>query len=138
MCSLSHPHRCLSQQANTHFLPKYSIPHSTFCNYNFTVVASSAGGKPVVCALTLQGPDTLPEVPLQGCSGGSWYSWSVAKPADGGLNLTVTTELSATTNVTGFYEIPASNLTTTQSGASTSQSYTGPQKLTLPASVVPA
>lgn len=99
-------------------------------------MASSAGGKPTNCALTLQGPDTLPEVPLQGCSGGRWYSWAVTKPADGGLNLTVTTTLSATTNVTGFNVIPASNLTTTQNGASTSQSYIGPQYLVLPAGVV--
>lgn len=100
-------------------------------------MASAAASSPVVCALLLQGPDVLPEVPLQGCSGSPYYSWSVAKPAEGGLDLTITTELSATTNVTGSYEIPASNLTMTQSGASTSQSYTGPQQFSVPASVVP-
>lgn len=126
-------------------LAKHSIPHSLLCNYNFTVMASSASQTPTVCALTLQGPDYLPEVPLQGCSGSPVYSWAVsAAPADdgdgvaGGLDLTITTALSAgVTNLTGTYLIPEGNLTVTDNGASSSQSYVGPEAFSVPTEVVP-
>lgn len=107
------------------------------CNYNFTVEASAASNSPTECTLTLMGPDYLPEVPLQGCSGGPGYSWSVTKPADGGLSLTITTVVSAgVTNQTGTYLIPASNLTLTQNGATTSQSYIGPKQFWVSSEVV--
>lgn len=125
------------KQVNAYYVTKFTascIPHSVECNYNFLAEASAAANSPVTCDVTLAGPDKLPAVPLTGCSSPE-YSFSVTK-ADSGLNLTITTPLGASNNVTGTYNIPASDITTTQNGAVSDQSYTGDASFTVEASVV--
>ncbi|KUI67178.1 hypothetical protein VM1G_03569 [Cytospora mali] len=124
------------KQADSYSVTEFSancIPHSVSCNYHFEVMASSGASSPVTCDVTLQGPDSLPAVPLSACSSPS-YSFSVVKAASG-LDLTITTPLGASSNVTGTHHIDAADIASTQSGAVTTQSYTGSPSFTVPASV---
>ena len=80
---------------------------------------------------SMKGSDgTLPAVTDGTCTDSS-RTWTVAKTSSGGLTLTVSQPVTPSSNQTGSYTIPASDLTMTQTGASTQQSYTGPTAFNL-------
>lgn len=73
---------------------------------------------------------TLPAVTDGTCTQSS-RTFTVSKPAAGGLLLTVSQPVSPSSNQSASYTIPASELTMTTTGASTQQSYTGPEAFDL-------
>ncbi|ROW03688.1 hypothetical protein VMCG_05355 [Cytospora schulzeri] len=126
------------RQANSYSVTDFSadcIPHSVMCNYHFEVLASSGASSPVTCDTTVMGPDDLPAVPLTGCSS-TYYSFSVAHSNSTGLDLTITTPLGGNSNVTGTHHIDAADIVSTQSGAVTTEAYTGAKSFSVPALVV--
>ncbi|KAI6086861.1 hypothetical protein F4821DRAFT_237614 [Hypoxylon rubiginosum] len=118
------------------------IPHSVYCNYEFSVItiptsASPSGNEsPAKCQLMLQGPDILPEVAMTGCEGLA-YSWGVDK-LDGGLRLNVTTPQDSHTNYTGSYSIAPDQLVIEQNGAVVDQRYIGLPNFEVPIPAVSA
>lgn len=84
----------------------------------------------VECSKMTGSDGTLPAVSDGTCSESS-RTWTVTKPALGGLVLTVSQPVTPSSNTTGSYTIPASDLAMTQTGASIQQSYTGPSSFAL-------
>lgn len=69
----------------------------------------------------------LPDVgPWQGACAETSKTFSVARTAAGGLELTVSQPVSPRSNTTGVYTIPAAELEHQQSGASIREVYVGP------------
>ncbi|KAF3770143.1 hypothetical protein M406DRAFT_354295 [Cryphonectria parasitica EP155] len=102
------------------------IPHSSQCSYNFKVLQPGTGETTgVTCSAQKTSDGTLPAVTDGTCTD-SARTWTISKPAAGGLTLTVSQQVSAASSQSGSYTIPASDLTTSQTGASVQQSYTGP------------
>lgn len=125
------------KQADTYYVTDFSascIPHSVYCSYSFKSLASSAQRVPDTCETRLQGPDSLPSVPLTACST-PYTSFAVTRSASG-LDLNITTPLGTNSNVTGTYHIPSSDIVATQSGAVTTERYTGPTSFDAPTTVV--
>lgn len=95
-------------------------------SYAFTVLEAGTMETTGVSCSKLTGSDgTLPAVTDGTCTDSS-RTWTVAKNADGGLTLAVAQPVTPSSDKTGSYTIPASDLTTATTGASTQQSYTGP------------
>ncbi|ROV97916.1 hypothetical protein VSDG_04888 [Cytospora chrysosperma] len=102
------------------------IPHSGQCSYSFTVIQpGTMETTGVQCSTQKTSDGTLPAVTDGTCVDSS-RTWTVTKPAAGGLVLTVSQQVTPNSASTGSYTIPASDLVMTQTGASTQQSYTGP------------
>lgn len=124
----------LRRQTNTYYVSDFSancIPHSVECNYHFDVLAAAASSSSVTCDTLIPGPDELPDVPLTACSS-PYYSFSVTHSNSTGLDLSITTPLSDSTNVTGTHHIDAADIITTQNGAVSDQSYTGATSFSVP------
>lgn len=80
----------------------------------------------VKCSKMVTGSDgSLPPVTDGTCEESS-RTWAISKSLDGGLVFNISRPVSRLTNESGTYTIPACDLTTSTTGASTQQSYTGP------------
>lgn len=100
-------------------------------SYDFTVLQpGTMETTGVDCTKMLGSDGSLPAVTDGTCTDSS-RTWTVTKPAAGGLVLTVSQPVTPSSNQTGSYTIPASDLEYTQTGASTQQSYTGPTAFNL-------
>lgn len=84
----------------------------------------------VKCNKLLTSEGSLPAVTDGTCTSSS-RTWTITKPAAGGLVLEVSQPVSPASNETGSYTIPASDLVFTTTGATTQQSYTGPSTFEL-------
>ncbi|KAF2965284.1 hypothetical protein GQX73_g8297 [Xylaria multiplex] len=80
----------------------FCIPHSVQCGYGFRLVPSTdaPGSNGTICGNLINGPDSLPPLPLTACFENPAYAYAIAI-ADGGLTLTVTSAIDANTNATG-------------------------------------
>ncbi|KAI0533381.1 hypothetical protein GGR58DRAFT_118100 [Xylaria digitata] len=110
----------------------FCIPHSVQCGYGFRLVPSTdaPGSNGTICGNLVLGPDSLPSLPLTACFENPAYAYAIAI-ADGGLTLTVTSAIDATTNATGTHTAPADQFIFTPNGISNSQSYVGPTNFTI-------
>ncbi|KAI7778932.1 hypothetical protein LA080_001538 [Diaporthe eres] len=100
------------------------IPHSAQCVYEFGVLQAGNGETtPVKCGAQVVSDGSLPEITDGTCEESS-RTFTVTK-ADGGLVLTVTQPVTPSSNQSGKHTIPASELVTEQTGASSQQKYTG-------------
>ncbi|KAI1367970.1 hypothetical protein F5Y08DRAFT_336244 [Xylaria arbuscula] len=106
-------------------------PHSVQCGYGFRLTPSTdATGAGFICGNLVQGPDNLPPLPLTACFENTDYAYSIAI-ADGGLTLTVTSALDASTNITGSHTATADQFTIYNGGTTMSQQYIGPTNFTI-------
>ncbi|KAJ4418482.1 hypothetical protein N0V82_005562 [Gnomoniopsis sp. IMI 355080] len=104
------------------------VPHSSQCIYDFTLFAPGSGetaATGVDCTKSVTSDGTLPAVTDGTCTDSS-RTFTVTKNADGGLTLTASQPITPSSDQSGSYTIPASDLTTSTTGASTQQAYTGP------------
>ncbi|KAK7748172.1 hypothetical protein SLS53_001427 [Cytospora paraplurivora] len=125
------------KQADFYSVSEFSascIPHSVLCSYSFQALASSGQSTPVTCETRVQGPDNLPSVPLTACSS-PYTSFAINRSASG-LDLNITSPLGTSSNVTGTYHIASSDIVSTQSGAVTTERYTGATSFDAPTTVV--
>ncbi|KAI8622857.1 hypothetical protein F5Y19DRAFT_44851 [Xylariaceae sp. FL1651] len=101
-------------------------PESTYCFYGMSIVTSNNPDFHVGCdAMGTSDNGKLPAVNETQCG---TYTISVAKSNDGGLVLTVNSDKEP---LTGTFTISSDDLTTTTSGGSTVQSYTGDSAFTI-------
>ncbi|KAK7994212.1 hypothetical protein PG989_007593 [Apiospora arundinis] len=111
------------------------IEHSVQCFYEFGVFQpGTMQTEPQSCkASALSGVDgKLAEVgPWEGKCDQTSKTFSVAHTADGGLKLTVSAPVSPSSNTTGVYTIPASDLAMQGAPPSIRQVYTGPKAFNL-------
>ncbi|GAW16724.1 hypothetical protein ANO14919_061610 [Xylariales sp. No.14919] len=107
-------------------------PHSVQCGYGFRLVPSTdaPGSNGTICGNLVNGPDSLPPLPLTGCFENYAYAYSIAL-ADGGIILTVTSALDENTNITGSHTATADQFIFTPNGISNSESYVGPTNFTI-------
>ncbi|KIN03337.1 hypothetical protein OIDMADRAFT_177610 [Oidiodendron maius Zn] len=101
-------------------------PGSTNCLYELTIATSNNPEFKESCEAI--GASNNGELPAVGATQCGTYTISVAKSDNGGLVLTVN---SVTESLTGTFTISSDDLTTTTSGASTVQSYTGDSAFTI-------
>ncbi|KAI0203455.1 hypothetical protein F4808DRAFT_20269 [Astrocystis sublimbata] len=111
--------------------------HSTQCGYGFRLVPSTDApdSTGLICGNLVTGPDSLPPLPTTGCFENMDYAYSIAI-ADGGLTLTVTSALDASTNITGSHTAAADQFTYENYGIATRQIYVGPKNFTIEAKEV--
>lgn len=105
-------------------------PHS----YDFTVFQPGSGetaATGVTCSkLVTSDGGNLPAVTDGTCTNSS-RTWTVAKLADGGLEFTVSQQVTPSSFQTASHDIPATELVTETTGASTQQRYTGAETFDL-------
>ncbi|KAI0106885.1 hypothetical protein F4814DRAFT_72674 [Daldinia grandis] len=104
------------------------IPHSTYCAYNFNVISDPIFS-PDVCSAFVQGPDVLPEI-TEGKCNNTAYTWSTTKTPDGSIDFAIWYAFNSRSNITYCHTIPASQITTQNNGAVSTQHYTGPRNFT--------
>ncbi|KAI3325240.1 hypothetical protein HD806DRAFT_492392 [Xylariaceae sp. AK1471] len=101
-------------------------PESTYCFYELSIVTSNNPEFQVGCdAMGTSDNGKLPAISETQCG---TYTISVAKSDDGGLVLTVNSDMKP---LTGSFTISSDDLTTMTSGGSTVQSYTGDSAFTI-------
>ncbi|PSR94437.1 hypothetical protein BD289DRAFT_427508 [Coniella lustricola] len=107
------------------------IPHSSECSYDFVVIQpGTMETTGVECTDMRVSDGTLPAVADGTCAESS-RTWTVTKPLTGGLVLTVSQPVTPSSNTSGTYTIPVTDLVLTQTGASIQQSYDGPTSFAL-------
>lgn len=109
------------------------IPHSSQCSYDFVAFSPGSGETAetgVTCSALVTSDGTLPAVADGTCTNSS-RTWTITKPAEGGLEFTISSQVSQTGFNVGTYDIPATDLVTETTGASTQQRYTGPDAFDL-------
>ncbi|KAI0460528.1 hypothetical protein F5B21DRAFT_12415 [Xylaria acuta] len=101
-------------------------PESIYCLYEISIVTSNNPEFKVSCDAI--GTSDNGELPAVGKTHCGTYTISVAKSDDGGLILRVKSNIEP---LAGTFTIPTDDLTTTTSGESTVQSYTGDSAFTI-------
>jgi hypothetical protein len=82
------------------------------------------------CGAFLQGPDELPNVTDGSCPDNVAFTWSMTKTTNGSLDFAIWYPFNARSNITYCHTIPASQITTQNNGAVSTEHYTGPANFT--------
>ncbi|KAF4122330.1 hypothetical protein GMORB2_7322 [Geosmithia morbida] len=106
------------------------IPHSSQCSYAFNVIRPGNGEvTPIKCSSLTTSDGTLPAVKEGTCKDSS-RTFSVTRIL-AGLHLTVSQPVTPSSNLTGSYTIPQSQLVTSTEPNAEVQSYNGPTSFRL-------
>ncbi|RYP07678.1 hypothetical protein DL764_002362 [Monosporascus ibericus] len=103
------------------------IPHSTYCSYDFKVNHDPIF-EPDHCEAFVQGPDNLPSIEEGKCPDNPAFTWSTDRTQDGGLDFKIWYAFNSRSNITYCHSIPASDISSENNGAVTTERYTGPSE----------
>ncbi|KAH7026647.1 uncharacterized protein B0I36DRAFT_331078 [Microdochium trichocladiopsis] len=101
------------------------IPHSAFCNYQFTVKPDPSL-PPSHCNGTYIGSGTLPAVGDGKCADNAAYTWGIVSTQDGGYRFGVWYPLNSRSNITYCHQITPDEIEVVDGGSVQTAHYIGP------------